>query len=89
MAFDSVGEGVGVEHNGAQNFLAAKGDNPEPLPYPTGPHLLGIEAAPLDSGPGQGFFDESSLTCARLAGQQECPFTVPWLEAGSGPFFFP
>jgi hypothetical protein len=48
-----------------------KGDNPEPLPYPTGAYLPGIEAAALDFGPGQGFFDESSLTSARLAGQQE------------------
>ena len=57
MAFDFAGEAMGVDHNGAQNFLATKGDNPEPLPYPTGAYLPGIEAAALDSSPGQGFFD--------------------------------
>jgi hypothetical protein len=50
---------VGAEYAdmGQYCLLTVEGNNPEPLPYPTCPYFLGIEASGFNSCLGQGFFE--------------------------------
>jgi hypothetical protein len=67
-----------------------KSDNPEPLPYPSGPYLVGREVAPLDSGPGQGFLMRAVSSVPGWPVNRRALVIVPWVESVEpGPFSSP